>query len=283
VLLIPYNLAHSVSVDLPQRPDATPTWSFQEESGGVLSSGTVTLDSVNTTLSGAAAAGASTLSVTSATGITVGRRYLVGGHEDAGGEQITVRAISGTTITPARPLYAAKASGAAFQTTRITAAISATTSVGRDRRLVITWAVSSTSQPPYVVPAVVARYHPHTALTLDWLSDLDPIARKRFPAGLWFPALRDAAWEMLLAHVASRLDPGAAVGTVQLTTAHGYLVRALLLETAGPDYATDYERAMQRYQAERDAALTLIGIDNDQDGVVEEHEGFFKTIPLVRG
>lgn len=283
MLLIPYNLAHVATVSLPQRADASPTWELQDEGGAVLSSGTCTLATSNTTLAAGVAAGAFTLTVASASGISAGSKYLLGGPETAGGETLTVRSVSGTTVTLLRPTIRERASGVAFQSTEATCSLSATTSVGRDRRLVVSWEVSGTDQPPLVVPACVTRWYPHTGLTMDSFADLDPIARKRWPAGLWFSALSARAWDMLLAHTAANLDPGAPVGTIELTTAHHYLVRALLLETAGPEYRDDYKTAIDRYKAERDAALTLIGVDNDQDGNVEPHEGYFRTIPLSRG
>ena len=75
--------ATTLAVDLPERADATPTFVVRGPSGGVVqASSAVTLDTVNTTLASAAAAGAQTVSVTSATGLIVGRKYQLAGNEN---------------------------------------------------------------------------------------------------------------------------------------------------------------------------------------------------------
>lgn len=80
----------------------------------------------NTTLSSSASAGTTTLVVTSATGIVIGRQYLL--TEDSNGvtEWIEVVALNGTTVTTKQPIRNDFTAGAAFQTTRCTIAVSST-------------------------------------------------------------------------------------------------------------------------------------------------------------
>jgi hypothetical protein len=284
VLLLPYSAAYSAVLDLPDRPDSAPTWTFKGPSGGTLESGTSSLDAVSTTLGGAVAAGATSFTVASATGITAGRSYLLTGTEDAGGERVTVRAISGTTVTPVRPVRLAHANGAAFKSTRVTVALTATSTatVGRHHRLELAWAVSSTTQPPLAYAACVCRFYPTTHLTFADVQALDPAAGKRLAAGVWFPEVRDRAWSMLTNRVATKADPGAVVGALDLTIAHAYLCRELMVETSGEDWQAYRELMAKRCTEELDAALAATTIDTDQDGAIASHEGAFRGVELLR-
>jgi hypothetical protein len=96
--------------------------SIHDPGGTSLSTPSVTIDSVNTTLGSAAAAGSSQLTVASGTGITARRRYLL---TDADGERdwVHVRAVSGTTVTLFDPLENSFASGATFQGCRLSATV----------------------------------------------------------------------------------------------------------------------------------------------------------------
>lgn len=281
--------AATLWVDLPQRADATPTFVVKTPSGSTAqSSASVTLASCNTTLNGAASAGAASVVVTSASGITAGRKYLVGGAESTGGEFVTVKSVSGTTITLVRPLRFARASGVAFQSTRVDMAISASTpsAIGRHWRAEITWAVSSASQDTYEVPFDVTRYSPMTALRADDVVDFDPVLAKRLPAGTWLPALMDVAWDMILRRLALTKAPGSLMGAIDLTTPHAYLVRKLIAETGATtavelkEYA---ETLAAEFQRELEITLASAAVDDDQDGAIEKHEGWTKTLSLQRG
>lgn len=86
-----------------------------DDSGHVLASGAATVDSVSTTTASATGRGAAdprAVTVASATGITVGRRYLL----QKGGRAVVVQVagIDGTTIRFASPVEVVMASGAAF-------------------------------------------------------------------------------------------------------------------------------------------------------------------------
>ena len=286
MLLAPYNQSYTAAIELPARADATPTFAVYSPAGASLLTGSVTLDGVNTTLSGAASAGATTVSVTSATGIAVGRKYLVGGAESSGGESITVKSISGTTITLVRPLLRAKSSGDAFASPRVTVAITTavTARVGKGYRIEITYALSSTTQPVWVASLEVVRYTPTSTLKFDDLLDRDPVLLKRLPAGLWVPALIDSCWQQLLLRVSASESVGGLQGVLDLSTAHSYLVRATLAECAGPEWAAYRDDMRKQYESEVKTALSAASYDTDQDGAVEPNEGFWpNTFEVSRG
>jgi len=91
-----------------------------------LSAGVGVVDPVNTTIAAAAEPGDSSVVVTSATGILVGRRYLVGSQNAAEAcEDVIARAIDGTTILFWGALAYRHASGAAFAGLRVSLAIGA--------------------------------------------------------------------------------------------------------------------------------------------------------------
>jgi hypothetical protein len=274
------------TVDLPERPSSTPTFTVVGPSGtAVQASGNTSLDGVNTTLSGAAAAGAQAVAVTSATGVAAGERFLLAGAEDDGGEWVTCKSVSATTVTLVRPLRTAKASGATFQSTTVSCAVTGTNiaAVGRHYRLEITYAVASVTQAKLIVPFDVTRYVPASYLTLEDVADIDPLVARRLAAGTWWPALRERVWEMLLRRCAARTVPGSLVGVIDLTTAHAYLVREVVAELAGKDHADQRTLMAARFQEEFDLVMGSTSIDSDQDGAVESHEGAPRSIELVRG
>ncbi len=278
--------ARTIDVELDQRATATPTFRVLTPQGGEsLAATAVAMDSVDTTLAGAATAGAVTVSVTLATGIVVGRKYLLAGAESAGGERVTVKAINGTTITLVRPLRIAKAILATFQSTRLSCAITAAAvaTIARHYRIEVTYLVSTVAQPAAVFPFDVVRVVPTTTLATDDIADLDPIFAKRIAAGVWMPALIERTWEMVCRRLAARVDPGAILGSRDFTTPHSYLTREVVLEGAGADYEPMRQLMAKRFLEEFDAACAETPVDNNQDAVVAPNEGAWNMIQLDRG
>ena len=275
----------SITFDLPSRPSSAGTARVLDAAGGVLqSSATTALDSVNTTLSGALSAGASSLTVSSASGITVGRRYLVGGAEESGGESVLVSSIASTTVNLVRRAGRAQASGATFQGTRITVTISTASTAACARGLRVEWTDPS-SGAVLAVPFDVTRYAPQTWLAAQDLLDFDPILRKRMADGAWLPALVSRAWEMLLDDIATKdRHPGGYAGHIDLTVAHGYLVRALVAETSGqaPDDVAYRDDMRTQYRNAVERALASVPYDEHEDGTTRVGTGVWRGIPLVR-
>jgi hypothetical protein len=279
-----YNTAGSLWVDLDERADATPTFVVRYPTGGeAQASASVTLDTVNTTLSGAASAGATTLSLTSASGVTVGRRYIVGGSEALGGEQVTIKSLSATTATLVRPLQRAASSGATFQSTRVTMSVSALTKIARHYRCEITYAVSSAARPVMHVPFDVTRYEPVSMLQLEDVRAIDSIFAKRLGSGIWWPALREEAWQLILRRIAATKDPGSMVGVIELSQVHAYACRMLAAETAGEEHKDYRDDLRARFQQELEATLAASAYDDDQDQNAESNEAWARSITILRG
>lgn len=257
----------SVVVDLASRPSGVGTARVLTASGSVLTSPTPTLDSVNTTTSAAVVAGATTLTVTSATGVTAGRRYLLGGPEASGGERVLVASVSGTTVTLARPVATARASGATFQSARLTVAVSSACTAEPARQHRVEWTHPDTSEVE-AWPFDVTRYAPRSGLTSAELLDADPALRKRLASGAWLPAAIDRAWTIVLKDLAGTdRHPGGYAGVVELTEAHAYLVRALVAETDTTEDGRQYRDDMRaRYKQELDRTLATVGYDLARNG-----------------
>lgn len=284
-LWVQYQRTGTIVFDLPERPDASPTYVIKSPSGASLETGTGSVNAVNTTLNGAVSAGATSVVVTSATGITAGRRYLIGGAVETGGEWVTVKSVSGTTVTLVRDVITAKASGAAFQSTRVECAVSATGSaaIGRHHRCELTYLVSTAARDIATQTFDVTRYSLTSFTTIESMRDLDPLIAKRLPAGIWLPTFLDRAWDMITARIATQKDPGALVGAIDLTVPHTYMCRVLLAELAGDDYAKTREMLAKRFLEEFDATLGAHAFDDDQDGAIESNEGFKRTLIIGRG
>lgn len=98
--------------------------SIVDPSGTELETPTATVDTVNTTLSAAAAVDATSVTLTSVSGVSARRHYVVSGA-DGQREWVRVRAVNTSTrvVTLYEPVAAAYASGAAFYGTDITATV----------------------------------------------------------------------------------------------------------------------------------------------------------------
>lgn len=276
------NTSGSIAVDLPKRPGGAGSAVVRDLHGGALETITPTLDAVSTTLSALAAAGAGSLALTSASGVTAGRVYLVGGAEAEGGEAVTARALSGSTLTLVRRLERERASGATFQSARLSFAITTASTAVPRRNARIEWTNPDTGEV-VPIPFDVTRYAPVSTLTAEVILGLDPQFKKRLAAGEWLPGRIAIAWDMLLGHIAAQVQPGGLIGTVDLTTAHGYLVRALAAETAGKDAAEEYVMLSRRYAEERERVLTACAYDERQTGNASNRRGYHRSINLVRG
>jgi hypothetical protein len=277
--------AATLDLYLPRRPSAAGTFVVYTAAGSELqASSAASLDSVSTTLSAAADAGAASVTLTSATSVTAGRRYLLDGTEDTGGEMVTVRSVSGTTVTLAARLLRAHASGATFQGTRVTFAVSAITQSGRNHRVEYSYPEGD-AQPSVTVPFDVVRYSVVTNLTAADLRTVDGQLAKKIPAGVWLPDVIASAWSTLQADVSVECDPGAIVGAVDLTTAHAHLCRFLLADaTAGDDQEMQDARTRYaaRYREELKRQLATLSRDEGQTGVATSRP-YTSSVRVGRG
>ncbi len=279
-------------VDLTRVPDASPSFRVLWSGGSVAQGATVaTVDPVNTALSAAAAAGAQTLAVDSTTGIEVGRRYLLGAPEAQGGEWVTVKSVdSATALTLARRLRRAALDNTTLRGTRVTCAIAAATGASVAEpglRLELTYAVALVAQPKVFVPFHVTRYVPVSWLNAEDLRDADPLFDKFCDGAMWLPGIVRQAFDRMLSRVWAKKPPGSLVGTVDLTLAHSYLTRAMVLEAnRDSDVAAHVRFLHKSFGEELDAALgqaTPYQFDDDQSGATDHNERWNRGVRVSIG
>mgnify|MGYP006959990976 CR=1 FL=1 len=276
----------SFSINLPTSPDSgSVSGSVYAPGGGELGTATVTVDTFATTLATSASLGALQLTLSSGAGASPWAQYLVDGPESQGGEMVTFKAVSGSTATLLRPLIIAHSSGATVAGVKATVSISAAqaATLGRHHRVKLSYLSSGVEQEPLTVTFDVTRYSLVSNLNLESLRDLDPTLTKKIPAGTSWIQLKESTWRMILNRVAQNFAPGALVGTIDLTDAHGFLVRSELALNAGAEFQEQRDKLTQRFQEELDATLGAAAFDNNQDGVIAANEGFLHSIRLSRG
>lgn len=136
------------------RPSGTPTVQVflattdDDGTAEAATTGACSVDSVNTTLSVAAAIGDTTLTLTSATGVTRLRYYLLT-DTDGNVERPEVMGISGLVVSLRRPLVCSYASGSTFQGTRISISVDSTWASSQNKLSDIIGNTWRTSQEAY--------------------------------------------------------------------------------------------------------------------------------------
>ncbi|MAH46064.1 hypothetical protein CMI37_09540 [Candidatus Pacearchaeota archaeon] len=125
----------TLTFDCPQgRATGTPTCSLYKPDGTLLVEPAVTNDSVDTTINATAAAGATSLTVVSGTGIVAGRRYLIDNTTNEP-EWVWVKSVSGTTVTLHDAVAYAYASSHTFRGVRMSVLVNAGDVTGDAARL----------------------------------------------------------------------------------------------------------------------------------------------------
>jgi hypothetical protein len=280
---VPVNQGGTLAVYAPRVPDAAGTFTVASVTGGVIqSSGAAGFTALSTTVNATAPAGSRTLTLASTTGVVAGRLYLLGGPEAVGGEFVLVTKVTGaTTLSLARPLRTARATGDTFASTRVTFPITAATAAtaGRNFRVEWEWVSGGEDQDPLALPFDVTRYSPVTYASVESVRRRDPLASKYIPEGTWMPDTLADAWTMVLRRVAAKVPPGGVVGTVDLTIPHEYFTLVLLLEPGAGTTEADAQlaRLETRFSQELDAAMATLSLDEDQDGDAKTGEPGWST------
>lgn len=280
----------TLALYLASRPSDVGTATVCDAGGATTqASPTLALDPVDTTLSGAASApsaGAQTLTLTDATGVVVGRRYLLGGAESIGGEMVTVVSIASNVVTLSARIRRAYPVGATFQGTRLTVAITTASTSTPRRGMRVEW-LDPDSLEVVVIPFDVVRWtFVRTEITTADLRAADALFHKRVPAETWLPDVVENAREILTDDLATQgRVPGGYAGAIELRRAHAYLTLALLAESNTRDDATTaYLTDMRtRYTQERDRTLASLGYDEAQEGSTTQGGGGYGGVQLVRG
>lgn len=287
MLFLPCNTDATIDFDLKDRPDVgTLNVALYSSVGSVVSSSLpYTLNPVSASITAAVSPGATTLTLDSSANVARRSIYLVEDTEENGGEQVTVKSISGNALTLLQPILMTHPSGSAFYSTRATVSLlgAAIPNPQANYRLQFTYKRFGVTQAPEFLSFDVVRYNPVSYLTIESMRTLAPAFNKYVSGAANWQAIKDRTWDMLLIRIKSNVSPGSIIGTLDLTSAHAYLVESILAEQAGSDFA-DYAVAKSRRAFEElNSTLSVSAVDNNMDGVVSPSEGYWTSVKLVRG
>ena len=284
-----YNAGGQFHLHLPQRPDSgTVTASLYLPSGGSNGTGSVIIDNASSTVTNAATVGATSLNIGSTTNFKIGHKYIVGNAdpENYTAEVVHVKAKTANTISLLRPLLFQHSNGDAIGGSQvdITLTQEQTQVMGKGHRVEISYSVSGSLQPVLTEDFSVTRYYPISQLTTEAIRDFDPTLSKKLPSGISFEDLKNSTWGMILDRIGANYSAGSLVGTLNLTTAHQYLFRAIIAEGAGPDQIETAKMYRERFQEEFNASMAAATFDANGDGATNQpNDKYYKLIRLVRG
>lgn len=295
-----YQHAGSIFYDVkePFRPTGAASVTLYKPGGSShQSAASVEIDSVNTTINGAASAGDSSIALTSATGVEVGRAYVIGSGSGIY-EWVKVASVDGATVTIEEPLEYAYSDGATFVGNRLSYSLSSSLNdtLGNGYQAVWVYTVDSTERSVSTMYDVVRTPWPSSILT-PWrykeiVGDLGADIRQRVEL-----QGQDFRLEIEVATQAVRADLQSRDLDVSLFKSFEHfdfpIAKRVILDFAFAGYVPevwrdDPERWIELCQQQYSRALqTAINAtesyDLDDDGGVTEHEAKRRhTIGLSR-
>lgn len=241
----------------------------------VLASGSATLDSVATTLAASAGRGTADprqVTVTSATGIAAGRRYLISSGGKA--EMVRVESVSGTTLRLAGELPTLFTSGAAFTGIEVSATVAEDVCGDIDylgeTLLAVRWI--PTGGPVYQEPVYLERQAPAVLATVDELVSFDPglATYARDGAGLLAAAIAEAQTDLNVDLLAAGCDDAQILAgpigrRAVLNLAAVYVLKA----STDPSAVERFTRYHERYKELK--ANLLVGLDKAKTARLDEN------------
>ena len=267
-------------VDVPAdgaRWDATPAPTVQlySDSGGeLLSSPATATEGPSTTLSADAAAGATSVSVASTTGIDRFDEMLVGPSSDGRWEWITVMGAGGGQVHLAAPLEHSYSSGDVVKSHTLTYTIAASdaASVARGCRAEWRYEVGGVERRESTVYHV-SRYAPRMSLTAAGLAQEYPRALRQVASHQDLDLLIRRVWEGHVLPAIGRIyAPGAMVSGELAEQALIAAVKTTLAEEAKDLDAAEIYRDQYRAHMDEIASLMVGLVDTDEDGVRDDDE-----------
>lgn len=259
---------------------STPTVSVYDGQGGCLASAqTAALETIDTTLSVAAAAEASSITVASATGFSAGKKFWISAREEC-----VCKSVSSTTIALMRPLYYDHANGAAVDSYRVVYTV---TSEQASRLFFNGYAKWYSGSNLYGQTALYCTKYPlfNIATIQDILDEDGAITRKLDPSDD-IERLIERAWKDVLKEIGARARARlfAADGEVLNTAVAFAFMRNFYRPKQSPSEIVLYDRYERLLPNEIAKVVSQLPRDTDQDGVTNEdgEQMFFSTIKVIR-
>lgn len=275
---ITYNYGGTIYIDVLSRPTSA-TVTIKYGTNSLVSAGACTISSINTTLSSAATKGATSISVASATGCSIGKKCWLQDHP----EEVLIKGVSETTVSLSRPLFYDHASSAAVEGTRVSYAVSAAQASVKFWDGRAEWLIDSILTD---ISAVECTVYPLRRLaTIQDLFDENPKLRNLLPDEYTIERCLDNAHDDILTTIAAR-------GRARVLCSSGReLAKAVVLRFFANYFRRDasdgsdvmYDRYKQAAEAELGKIIASLPRDTNQDGIVEKGERLsMKSIRLSR-
>lgn len=277
------NVGGTVEAQFLDRQPTTCTVSlFLDDGSAKVAAATATVDPVATTLSGAAAARATSITLASVTSVAVNRRYRIGAA--SGGsepdEVVTVKSLSGSTCALWAPLVAAHSSGATFQGTRVSYTVASTSA---DVTWINGWATFTPNSGDTITEAVECYLTKIPEFLCDE-SDLRlvfPKLAKNLDAELDLPAaLRQARDEVLL-DLGGKNRAQTFLGANEFRRQAALKFWLLRRYSFGDEWTAQMTQLDAEYEKRKTELIATMPIDADQDGATSGQNDFGFTVGRV--
>ncbi len=237
--------------------------------GAQITSGGVTIDAVTTTIASQGTKGATTLSLASATGVVVGRRYLLGASAAVQpNEVVTVKDLTASTATLWAPLAYTHASGTAYTGTRVALTVTST------QASTLWWDgycdfIPSTGDPVVETVDCVLRKIPEVLIDETDILDILPKAQKILDAEQDMKGAIKRARDEFLRIMGGKNRANCALGQDHFRRPCALTFWILRRYALGEAFQAEIELMIK----ERDFLIqniqSSIPFDQDQDGVTE--------------
>ncbi len=245
---------------------------------------TATVDTVNTSLAGAAAEGDTSVLLLSATpAVATGRRYLIGATADTeAAEVVSIKGVSGATVTLCAPLMHDHVMGAAFAGTRVSYNVTSTQADALFWDGYSRWTPNTGDIQEEVVDCVLRKI-PENLIDETDVRMVFAKAPKILSAETDMPgALREARDEFLR-RLGGKNRAYCAVGADHFRRPTALVFWLMRRFELGDEWA----ETMDRMDKELDVLLakieSSIPFDNDQDGTTtSQNDGGYTTIRVQR-
>lgn len=281
MLFVPEDLAYTLRVRGPQRPDSATVEVRSGRGAEIVAALTsATVSTVSTVLSAAAGAGDELLLVTVATSIARGDELRLGPNAGGQSEWVGVEAISGGSLVLSFPLTYDHASGVALQGTYMSYALTATHTAtrGPNCRAIFSPTIGGVIQAPIIVRFDIVRHWVGTnPCTRNDVRVHDARALDRLPPGYDVDAGLDRAFQEVLRDLNGARRIGRALAdddwreVVAMKFLASYVGQAM--GARGEGYR---KRWGERYEERVEILESQTVVDADEDGkITPEEEGIY--------
>ena len=276
-----YNQGGTISCDVLTRPTTGATVTVIDGNGTTKASAqTATLSTVNSTISSAAAKGALSVVVVSATGIASNVEFWLASPP----EKVRCKSISSLTVTLWQPLLYAHASGVKAEGTQLTYAVTAAqaNAIWWDGRA--QWVIDSAAAVSLFTSVECTKYPLARNATVQDLYAEHPKLFQIMDVETDLERLLDLAHEDVLTRIGAKARCRVFAGSTQYNRAVVYLAISNIYRRQASDDGT---RLFERYRAEAEAEIerivAIVPRDSDQDAAIEASDQMsYRNLKLVR-